>query len=78
MKDSTSAILHLLGGAIIGSAVTCIMCNKKQFKKMGGLKKEDIHKKIIAELEQLRQFVATHHPGEVCSCEDPACNCEKE
>lgn len=73
MKNNTSTIIaSLLGGIVLGSAVTCILRDKC---KMG---KTDIHKKIMEELEQLRKFVAAHHSEELCSCDDPACNCPKE
>ncbi|MFR9503148.1 MAG: hypothetical protein SNH73_01695 [Rikenellaceae bacterium] len=72
MKNNTSIIVSLLGGIVLGSAVTCILRDKC---KMG---KHDIHKKIMDELEQLRSFVAAHHSEEICSCEDPACNCPQE
>ncbi len=76
MKNSTSIITSLLGGAIIGSAVTCLVHHGC---KNGRIKRGDIHKKIMDELEQLRNFVASHHPSEeICSCEDPACNCNNE
>lgn len=73
MKNTTSIIVSLLGGVVLGSAVTCILRNKGC--KIG---KGDIHKKIMDELEQLRSFIAAHHPEEICSCEDPACNCPTE
>ncbi len=75
MKNSTSIIVSLLGGVVLGSAVTCILRDKC---KMGNINKDSIHKKIMDELEQIRAFVAAHHPEEICSCEDPACNCNKE
>ncbi len=74
MKNNTSIIVSLLGGIVIGSAVTCII--HKKGCKIG---KGDIHKKIMNELDQLKSFIAEQHPGEeLCSCEDPACNCNKE
>ncbi|MFI3281293.1 MAG: hypothetical protein R3Y44_04900 [Rikenellaceae bacterium] len=73
MKNNTSIIISLLGGAALGSAITCLLHHKGC--KLG---KGDIHKKIMEELEQLRAFIASHHPEEICSCEDPACNCKPE
>ncbi len=73
MKNNTSIIVSLLGGMVIGSAVTCILRHSSC-----KIDKGDIHKKIMDELEQLKKFIATHHPEEMCSCEDPACNCKEE
>ncbi len=72
MKN-TSIIASLLGGIALGSAVTCLV-----HSKACKMNKGDIHKKIMDELEQLRAYVAAHKPEEICSCEDPACNCNKE
>ncbi|MFR9523156.1 MAG: hypothetical protein SNH94_01115 [Rikenellaceae bacterium] len=71
MKNSTSIVISLLGGAILGSVATCLV--NKHGCKMG---KSDIHKKIIDEIDQLRNFIAAHHPEEVCNHEDSACNRE--
>ncbi|MFI3333360.1 MAG: hypothetical protein SNI51_01930 [Rikenellaceae bacterium] len=76
MKNNTSIIASLLGGVAIGSALTCLIHHGC---KMDRVKRGDIHKKIVDELEQLRNFVASHHPSEeLCSCDDPACNCEQK
>ncbi|MFI3315958.1 MAG: hypothetical protein SNF93_00075 [Rikenellaceae bacterium] len=70
MKNTSSIIISLVGGAILGSAVTCLL-HKKGCKMSLG--KGDIHKKIMDELEQLRQFIAAHHPEGTCCSEDSAC-----
>ncbi len=72
MKNTISIVASLLGGIVVGSAVTCILRDKCK------LHKGDIHRKIMEQLEQLRAFVEAHHSEELCSCEDPACNCPKE
>ncbi len=72
MKNTTSIIVSLVGGALLGSAVTCILRDTCKMKK------GDIHKKIMGELEQLRKFVAENHPEALGSCTDPACNSSKE
>ncbi len=75
MKNHTSIICSLVGGMLIGSAATCIVHNRKKLAKIDA---GDIHKKIISQIEQLRNFVASQHSEAICSCEDPACNCKKE
>ncbi len=72
MKNTTSIIISLVGGALLGSAVTCIVRDHCKMKK------GDIHKKIIAELEQLQKFVAEHHPEMAGTCEGSSCNVAKE
>lgn len=67
MSNNTSIIVSLFGGILLGSAITCIM--HKKGCKIG---REDIHKKIMEELDQLKNFVAAHHAEGMCSCEKPA------
>ncbi len=68
MSNKTSIIVSLLGGIVLGSAVTCIMHHKGCKIGTG-----DIHKKIMDELEQLRAFVAKYQADSACACsETPA------
>ncbi len=67
MKNTSLILTSLVGGAIIGSAVTCLVKSAK-----GVEMRNEMHNRIIQELKHLH----AHLSGGMCNCsEGGECSC---
>ncbi len=70
MKNSTTSILSLVGGMVLGSAITICWAHKS-----GHIKADAIHNKIIAQVDELKNSLMEHIASVKCNCDDkPATN----
>ncbi len=70
MKNTSLILTSLVGGAIIGSALTCL------FKSAKGVEmRSEAHRRIIHELKHLH----AHLSGGMCNCSETGeCSCSME
>ncbi len=67
MKNSSLILTSLIGGAIIGSAVTCLLKSAKGMEL-----RHEAHSKIISELKHLH----AHLSNGMCNCSETGeCSC---
>ncbi|MFI3291994.1 MAG: hypothetical protein SNG27_02325 [Rikenellaceae bacterium] len=70
MKNTSLILTSLVGGAIIGSALTCLLKSAK-----GVEMRSEAHKRIIKELKHLHAHLA----GGMCNCsENGECSCSMD
>ncbi len=70
MKNTSLILTSLVGGAIIGSALTCLLKSAK-----GVEMRSEAHKRIIHELKHLHAHLA----GGKCMCSDTGeCSCSMD
>ncbi len=86
MKNSSSIICSLLGGVILGAAITCVIAHKGGYENIKKNIKDEVgkmHKKCIKMYmeskikgmkEQMGDMVSATK-DEICDCNDPACEC---
>ncbi len=73
MKNNTTCILSLMGGMALGSALTIFLAHKS-----GHVKSGDVHKRIVEEIDSLKECLKKHIESVKCNCDTNSASANTE